>query len=483
MSKTCPNSRLHVLCAHEPDADPRIGWTAESAVRHGYDVTVTGWLAERSPGETRPAEHRVVRLGHSAPGKRTIWLYFQIFARLAWPLLPVLGLFAALLFPLWVVMTLVLLPWRILDYGAERLGQHERTTRRIERLVLGVRAWLFWRVDGLFRGRVVKLINGLNAYRWYFFTHAGALARRYVYWLETEPDARPDVIHANDPDALMAAVLAKMAFGCRVIYDAHEYGPDAYILHTWPRSLFYVYERLLMRHVDGAVTVSPPIADKFNRAYGGRPHFDVVPNASPLTEDLDHDPQFALDELARGRMRVLYQGGFAARRGLEEIISGWVDVNDSRAALFLRGPNNAYRDVLVRLAAKTGRLDKSIFFLPSVSEDKLAIAALDADIGLVPYLSHVENHEGACPNKVGQYMQAGLAILSARLPFVASLLAEGQCGRIYDDQKSGAFAASLSAMICAPAEVAAMGEAGRAFARERYNFDAYFPVLDALYRG
>lgn len=482
MSQSRPKTRLHVLCAHEPDADPRIGWTADSAARHGYAVSVVGWLAERPAGEVRPAAHPVVRLGMGNPGKRSIWLTLQLL-RLSWPLLPVILAAAAILVPIWLVLTLVLLPWRVMDYAAERLGQQERTTRRIERRVLQVRAWLFWRVDALFKGGVVRLINGLNSYRWYFVTHAGAFARRYLRWLEIEPEARPDVIHANDPDALFAAVLAKFAFGCRVVYDAHEYGPDAYILHTQPRGLFFAYERLLMRHVDGAVTVSPPIADKFNRAYGDRPHFAVVPNASPLSGDLVPDGQFSLDEMARGRLRVLYQGGFAARRGLEEIILGWRDVDDSRAALFLRGPNNAYRDVLVKLAVKTGRLDKSIFFLPSVSEDKLAIAALDADIGLVPYLSHVENHQGACPNKVGQYMQAGLAILSARLPFVAELLANGQCGQIYDDQTAGGFAESLGAMIDRPDEISAMGESGQVFARKHYNFDAYFPILDSLYRN
>ncbi len=483
MTETASSPRLHVICAHEPDADPRIGWTADTAAHNHFEVSVVGWIADRPAGEVRAASYLVKRLGQIDAAKPATWLAIQMLSRLNPILLPLAVLAAVVMAPLWLVITLLLLPWRMLDYVAERLGQHERTTRRIERLVLSVRAWFFWRVDDLADGGLVRLINGLNAYRWYFFTHAGAFARRYIQWLENHPESRPDVIHANDPDALLAAVLAKSAFGCRVIYDAHEYGPDAYILHTRPRALFFAYERLLMRHVDGAVTVSPPIAEKFNKTYNGKPHFVVVPNASPLADGLKPDPQFSLDELAHGRIRVLYQGGFAAGRGLEQVIDGWAKVDDTKAALFLRGPNNAHRDALIRAAARTGRLDQSIYFLPSVSEDKLTIAAMDADIGLVPYLSHIENHQGACPNKVGQYMQAGIAIVSANLPYVAALLSAGECGEIYDDLDENALHESLMKLIQQPDILMRMGQNGRAFARKHYNFESYFPILASLYRG
>lgn len=483
MSESGSPTRLHILCAHEPDLDPRIGWTAEAAHKHGYDVRVVGWTAAKIGSDGRPTAYGSTRLDHTSSARSAFWLMAQLGRLVALPLLPVFLLIAPVMFLVWLVVTLILLPWRFLDYLAERLGQHERTTRRVERRVLSVRAWCFWKVDGFFDGALVRLINGLNAYRWYFFTHAGALARRYVRWLDNHPDERPDVIHANDPDALMAAVLAKQVYGCRVVYDAHEYGPDAYILHTTPRGVFFRYERILLSRVDGAVTVSPPIADKFNARYEFRPHFEVVPNASPLVEDLQADPQFSLDELARGRIRILYQGGFAPHRGLEQVITAWADIDDSKAVLFLRGPNNAFRDVLKRQAEREGRLGHSIHFLPSVSEDKLATAALEADIGLVPYLSHVENHKGACPNKVGQYMQAGLAIVAADLPFVASLLDTGHCGVIYDDQNDQALALTLSDLINDPGRIGLMGNAGRAFAHSDYNFDVYFPILDALYAG
>jgi len=482
MIQTGPKTRLHVICAHEPDLDPRISWTAQTAARNGYDVQTIGWIAGRV-AESSETDDNTLRLAQDSPAKSGFWLMAQL-ARMAG--LPALWAFAVMGAPflgLWLVGTIVLLPWRLLDYVAERLGLHERTTRPVECMATRIRAWFFWHVDALFNGGVVRLINGLNAYRWYFLTHAGAFARRYAHWLETHPENVPDTIHANDPDALMAAVLIKRLHGCRIVYDAHEYGPDAYILHTTPRSVFFIYERLLMAHVDSAVTVSPPIADKFNAIYEGQPLFNVVPNASPLVGALEPDPQFSLDEMARGRLRILYQGGFAAHRGLEQIIDAWAAVDDTKAVLFFRGPNNEFRKTLLARAKQTHKLDQSIFFLPSASEDKLIVAAAHADIGLIPYLSHIENHHGACPNKLGQYMQAGLAIASANLPFVKSILKASECGVIYDDQNQSALSDSLTELIDTPDRVQAMGKAGKAFAINIYNFDVYFPVLNDLYRG
>ena len=483
MSRSGHISRLHVLCAHEPDADPRIGWTSDAARQHGYDTQTIGWIAGRDENDVLDNASHSIRLNHASPAHSSTWLLGKFTGVAGVSTLWALSLLASPIALIWLVGTLFLMPWRIFDYLLERLRWHEQTTRRVERLVLRIRAWVFWRVDGLFKGGIVRLINGLNAYSWYFFTHAGAFARRYARWLESHPDSIPDVIHANDPDALMAAALVKRIHGCRIIYDAHEYGPDAYILHTTPRPAFFIYERLLMRHVDGAVTVSPPIADKFNSEYDGRPEFHTVPNAPPLDAKLAADPQFSLDAMARGRVRILYQGGFAANRGLEQIIESWAAIDDQQAVLFFRGPNNDYREQLIALARETGKLDTSIFFLPSVSENKLTAAACHADIGIIPYLSHIENHEGACPNKLGQYMQAGLAIAAANLPFVKSILDAGECGVIYDDQASSAMSDALSDLVSNPEKVQKMGQSGRKHALKVYNFEAYFPVLDRLYRN
>jgi glycosyltransferase involved in cell wall biosynthesis len=63
-------------------------------------------------------------------------------------------------------------------------------------------------------------------------------------------------------------------------------------------------------------------------------------------------------------------------------------------------------------------------------------AARFADIGIIPYMGPNLNHEFCCPNKLSQYMQAGLAILANRLTFVREVIERYQCGMVYDAREA-----------------------------------------------
>jgi hypothetical protein len=45
-----------------------------------------------------------------------------------------------------------------------------------------------------------------------------------IFWSEVSSWRKaPQVVHCNNLDTLLVGILAKRAFGSRVIYDAHEY--------------------------------------------------------------------------------------------------------------------------------------------------------------------------------------------------------------------------------------------------------------------
>src|SRR5262249_54480309 len=165
----------------------------------------------------------------------------------------------------------------------------------------------------------------------------------------------------NDLDTLLVGVLAKKEFGCRVIYDAHEFWPFADSLCRWvDQSFFFVLERFLIKKVDAVVSVNPMLSDAIRVAYGLE-HVHAVPNAEPWVE---HRESLAnpspLAELAKGRIKFLFQGRFTPARGVEEIIMGWRHVDGEQAALFLRGPENAWKTQATKLAAKLRLLNKNV---------------------------------------------------------------------------------------------------------------------------
>lgn len=475
--------RVWVLCAHDPEIDPRIGWSAQAAADLSKDVQIHGWIATRPSAVARQdAASTFVHVRADNPvGLRAalrLWRSHQILSSgFAFQL----ALLAAFMGFFWFIYRLVMAPWVILDYGLEKIRVAHFTTRPVEWRARLARRWLFERVDRLAGGRIARLIEGLIGYRWYLVAHISGFASAILKHARESPEG-PDVVHAHDPDALLAAAVLKRKYGCRVVFDAHESGPDAYLVRPRPRRIFFSYLGQMMRFVDTGLTVSDQLAAELSARH--RLPFACIPNAAPIEEcTANHADAALVDKLARGRLKFLFQGGFAPERGVELLLRQWPLIDAESCALFIRGPMNAYRSHLLNCAEETGELGQSIFFLDSTPERELISAARLADVGIIPYLSHVPNHHFACPNKLSQYMQAGLAILSTDLPFVRGIVEQAECGLIYDDNRESGFAEMATELSLDRAKLSAMRANARGYALGQYNYQAFKPVLRALYSG
>lgn len=278
-----------------------------------------------------------------------------------------------------------------------------------------------------------------------------------------------DVIISADYGTLAAGTAYKKRTGAVLIYDAHEFAPyenpDASPQTT--RKMLKS-EQKLIRKADYAFTVNPFLAQEMMNTY----HVPIgsVPNCTPLhTRMLPYEDD--LSPLAGKRTRFLFLGGYASGRGIAELLRAWAEVDPTKAALFLRGPSNAYSEMLVALANDLGILNRSVYFLPPVSEDQLISAAAHADVGIIPYLPYVINHRYCCPNKLSQYMQAGLAILAQDTFYVKDRVLAYQNGLIYDAGVPGSISAAATRLIQEPALLAEMKARSKKSAMEDYNWE------------
>src|SRR5262245_34583940 len=89
--------RVLMLCAHEPTADPRVGWAARSAAA-AVDVTVLGFAsAATRKSDTQTAEgYRIVRLGRTTGSmSRYLWLLKEAATGAAYGFLTIMAMVAA----------------------------------------------------------------------------------------------------------------------------------------------------------------------------------------------------------------------------------------------------------------------------------------------------------------------------------------------------------------------------------------------------
>jgi glycosyltransferase involved in cell wall biosynthesis len=466
--------KVVMVCAHEPSLDPRIRWEAEAAARR-FEVTVLGF--SRPDGSCPPAEihngYKTIRL----PQSETTGLYYFWRLKDVLPpslLLPGAALALALL-PALVVTEITLR----LVYVAVRRSIGLARWLLNKSFVLSLALRLLRRRLGSIRGMRFARVHYIVSLLRLQFAPAASVFWNYF----REASDKPDVIHCNDLDTLLIGILAKKNYRCRVVYDAHEFWPVSDSLCTWvDRTFFSLIERLLIRKADAVVTVNPLLAEEIRRVYSLKQVYSV-PNVEPWIVDRPAAAKSAMTELSAGRVKFLFQGRFTVARGIEELIRAWAEVDSSRAALFLRGPDNIWRKEALDLAAQLGVLGKSVYFLDSVNEDQLVSAAAEADVGLIPYLPLALNERLCCPNKLSQYLHAGLMVVTNDLPYVRSVLDEASAGMHYSSGDLSTLVDVVHRIAADPPMLCQCKENARRFARDRFNWQAYGDIFLDLYGG
>lgn len=257
---------------------------------------------------------------------------------------------------------------------------------------------------------------------------------------ELSPSRRPPLVLANDWTTLPAAILAHDRYGCRIHYDTHEF---AVVEHESNRlwrlafpHLIARIERAGIKRATSISCVSPGIAREMARLYGlAEPPIVVrnLPDCVPLP------PKPVAD-----RIDVLYHGLFKPDRGLIGLIES-VRLWPERYRLVLRGraPNAVFGAALNK-AAQAPHVAGRVVLEPMVAADRVVEAAQGADIGVfLPDLASRQNRL-ALPNKLFEYLGAGLMTIVPAGTDMADVVVEHGTGLALDTGSPEELAAALT---------------------------------------
>lgn len=231
-------------------------------------------------------------------------------------------------------------------------------------------------------------------------------------------DLEADVIQVHDLPALEAGVEIAESRGVPLVYDAHELYPEQKSFSQVQRRICSDAESRLIKNARLVFAVNESIGQEMAKRYGIAMPV-VLLNAIDPPANFDPAAHYDLlrekTGLGKDRRIMLFQGGFAPHRNLENLVAAFGKVKTPDVDLVMMG-FGPFGDTLRAIAAKHGLLDRRVFFLPAVPQSELLQHSASADMGVIPY-PHVDLNSYYCtPNKLFEFIQAGLPILANESP-------------------------------------------------------------------
>ena len=294
-----------------------------------------------------------------------------------------------------------------------------------------------------------------------------AARRLWRVWREARAVAA-DLCHFHELPLVPVALLLKLR-GARIVYDVHEdaIGALDYAPHRGgvKRLSLRLFEAVARRTCDGFVAATPAIARRFP------PERTIAVLNYALPEEF---PEASRTASGAG---VVYVGLITRARGLMEMVEAARRLRDPEARLVLIGRFEAPElEQEARSLPGWSRVEYLGWLGRREVGDRLAAARA----GLVVF--HPErNHTEALPNKLFEYMAAGLPVIASDFPYWRGLLEPIGCAVFADPRDPAEIAAAIDELLSDEARAEEMGRRGAAAVRERLNWHQEAAKLLELY--
>jgi glycosyltransferase involved in cell wall biosynthesis len=424
--------RVCALVINSVSHDARVLKEADSLAEAGYAVTIVGIRDARNalPEETRPSGVKIVRVAWRAAAYRRFSLVVAAVAVLA-----VLAMIA---------LSFVL-PYQrvevVFDFLAERYF--------LPLIVYAVAA--FGLIYGIRRFRALRLTS--RRYRAIEEQEPGPVSEgglrsqltarlahhyRTFNWMRPIVEAvvaeRPDVVHCHDIYTLPIGAKLKRRLRCPLIYDAHEIYEAVAQNKAEVGAIHRSTQRRHAAAVDGFVTINESIADFYSEHYQLPPPV-VVKNATLPAGTIEYDGRLhTAAGLPPDQRIVLYQGGFAVKRGLQTLVASAAHL-PADWTLVMMGWGNL-EDVLRTSAERLDAASRDlppVVFVPPAPQEELALWTAGGTLGVIPYENVGLNHWFCTPNKLWEYPNAGVPMLVSPFPELRRVVEDHGVGWLLPD--------------------------------------------------
>jgi glycosyltransferase involved in cell wall biosynthesis len=284
-----------------------------------------------------------------------------------------------------------------------------------------------------------------------------------------------DLYHFHDPELILTGLHLKRK-GKTVIFDAHE---DVTLqllskpyLNLFSRRLFSVlfgiFESFTCRKFDGIVTATPFIRVKFLKM-------------NKLVQDINNYPfpdELNTDQISEKekKLQVCFIGGLTVIRGIKELVSAMESVN-SNVKLVIGGEFSE-KEFSEKIKLSSGW--KKVSDLGFINRSEVRDVMQESIAGMVTFLP-VPNHINAQPNKMFEYMSAGIPVIGSDFPLWREIIVDNHCGICVNPEDPSSIANAIDYLVAHPDEAKQMGINGKEAVKNKYHWGSEEKKLLGLY--
>ncbi len=236
---------------------------------------------------------------------------------------------------------------------------------------------------------------------------------------------RSDALLANDLDTLLPNYLVSKLRSSTLFYDSHEYFTEVPELINRPR-VQWIWKRIesaIVPKLTDMYTVNDSIAGLYEKAYGLQ--VKVVRNV-PFRYTASKISRSDLGLPDDKRIVIIQGAGINIDRGTEEAMEAILHVDN--AMLLIAGSGDVIP--ILKKRAEAAEFKGKVMFFDRQPYNKLMACTAVCDLGLSLDKNTNLNYYYSLPNKLFDYIQAGIPVLASDLPEVSNIVLTHRVGEI-----------------------------------------------------